>query len=1074
MAQKPLQDNNTATGSAHSPRTIAQVMVSSTFSDLKEHRAALIAAIHKHKLHANVMEHDNAKASGDVIDSSLRMVRDSAAYVLLIGFKYGQTPEDTQRNREQLSITELEFNEAQRLNRHILLFIMDDDHDVKKGYVEKDPRKEAKLNAFRERAKIKSPGTSVHRVYSVFKSLEDFKDKMASSLSELSQLLDAQDPESPNVNASSPSPGARRAIPTPPDFYAEPDYIGSHEFVGRAAELQALNDWAQPAAPTNLLLFEAIGGNGKSMLTWEWTTRHAPGLRTGPDAWAGRFWYSFYERGAVMQDFCQRALAYMTGRPLEELKKKKTAELKEPLLAELHARPWLLILDGLERVLVAYHRIDAAEVPDEEANNPTDKIVNRNPCDAIRDEDNDLLRALAAAAPSKLLASSRLTPRVLLNPSGQPIPGARRITLPGLRPPDSEQLLRSCGIHGDSVAIQSYLTANCDNHPLVIGVLAGLINDYLPDRGNFDAWSTDREGGAALNLGGLDLVQRRNHILRVALDALAPTSRQLLSTLALLSEAVDYETLKALNPHLPLEPKEVEKPLPPKSGLRELMNEKQKADRQKKYEAALANWKTYEQAFKAWQDSIEVRTAPAKLRETVKDLEQRGLLQYEVRERRHDLHPVVRGVAAGGMNAEDKQRYGQRVVDHFSAQPHSPYEQAQSLEDLTAGLHIVRTLLKLGHFQQAADAYRAGLSDALYVNLEAYTEVLSLLRPFFSAGWDALPKEVTALDASYLSNNAAIALHYRGERNEALAAFGATLRSHVSLQEWALACLCLRNISRNLADENLLAKALRMDALALALATSLDETENLFMSRCNLFDNQLRLGQWQAAEATWQLLDPMGRNWSRAVYRQGDVEEDFARGQFWQGCLQEEHLMAATILAEQDNNRPALRALHQLRGAWRLAQQDWIQAAASFQEAVRMARERRLVDEVSETGLALAKTHLGQLDDPQQEAWRLAQLRNPAHRTLTLLWLAIGDFDQARHHALAAYHWAWAEGEPYLNRYELTQTTTLLQQMNVPIPTLPPYDPAKDEPFPWEAEVRAAIEKLRAKKEKENEEKRKT
>ena len=54
-----------------------------------------------------------------------------------------------------------------------------------------------------------------------------------------------------------------------------------------------------------------------------------------------------------------------------------------------------------------------------------------------------------------------------------------------------------------------------------------------------------------------------------------------------------------------------------------------------------------------------------------------------------------------------------------------------------------------------------------------------------------------------------------------------------------------------------------------------------------------------------------------------------------------------------------------------------------------------------------------------------------------------------------------------MNRYELTQTTELLQQMNVPIPKLPPYDPAKDEPFPWEADVRAAIETLRAEKEAE-------
>jgi len=98
-------------------------------------------------------------------------------------------------------------------------------------------------------------------------------------------------------------------------------------------------------------------------------------------------------------------------------------KLHANVMEHQRAKPWLLIIDGLERVLVAYHRIDAAEMPDEDANNPTDKIVNRNPCDAIGDEDNDLLRALAAAAPSKILTSSRLTPRVLLNPSGQPITG---------------------------------------------------------------------------------------------------------------------------------------------------------------------------------------------------------------------------------------------------------------------------------------------------------------------------------------------------------------------------------------------------------------------------------------------------------------------------------------------------------------------------------------------------------------------------------------------------------------------------------------------------------------------------
>jgi len=89
-------------------------------------------------------------------------------------------------------------------------------------------------------------------------------------------------------------------------------------------------------------------------------------------------------------------------------------------------------------------------------------------------------------------------------------------------------------------------------------------------------------------------------------------------------------------------------------------------------------------------------------------------------------------------------------------------------------------------------------------------------------------------------------------------------------------------------------------------------------------------------------------------------------------------------------------------------------------------------------------------------------LREPSHRLLAQLWLAIGDFEQAKHHALSAYKWAWADGEPYVNRYDLTKTTELLQQMGVPIPELPPYDPAKDEKFPWEDAVVAAIKQLRA------------
>jgi hypothetical protein len=129
------------------PKQYLGVMISSTFRDLEQHRAALMRAIEGQALHAVAMEQDAALPDGTVIDSSLQKVRDSAAYVGIISHRYGNVPESDQ-NPERLSLTELEFREARRLGRPILIFIMGTEHDVKLGAVERDPEKILKLEAF--------------------------------------------------------------------------------------------------------------------------------------------------------------------------------------------------------------------------------------------------------------------------------------------------------------------------------------------------------------------------------------------------------------------------------------------------------------------------------------------------------------------------------------------------------------------------------------------------------------------------------------------------------------------------------------------------------------------------------------------------------------------------------------------------------------------------------------------------------------------------------------------------------------------------------------------------------------
>ena len=714
------------------------VMISSTFTDLKEHRAALMDALRRQGFKEIAMENDSAKPIG-VLDSSLGMVADASAYICLVSKKYGQMS-------NEISLTEREFNEAQRMKLPILVFVMGEYHPVLEKDIEIDAAKRTKLEAFRERAKQ-------NLVYAEFQSLAEFEKKAIHAVADLRRYLDT------NRTQSQPDP-----IPTPPTLYAEPRYIGSHDFVGRRSQLEDLNEWAKPADPHPVLLFDAIGGTGKSMLTWQWTTKHATQVRGD---WAGIFWYSFYERGAIMADFCRRALAYITGEPLDTFNKRKTADLSRQLLHHLQISPWLLVLDGLERVLVAYHRFDAASVTDEEASQPTDQIAKRDPCAAIRPEDDDLLRALATATPSKMLITTRLVPKVLLNQANQPIPGVLRVSLPGLRPADAEQLLKSCCIKGNSEAIQNYLKNHCDCHPLVTGVLAGLINDYLPDTGNFDAWAAAPDGGRRLNLASLDLVQKRNHILEASLGAIPEEGRQLLSILALLSESVDYSTLNALN----------------------LME----------------------------------------LPETIRDLKHRGVLQYDRVSKQYDLHPVVRGIVAGKLRPEEKDSFGQRVVDHFSAKAHDPYEQAETLDAVRDGLRVVRTLLKMQRYEEAFDACSGGLTHALVFNIEDYAEVLSLLRPFFTKGWGVLPDDIDERAAAHLANTVAVVLDDLGEHAGSLLAYRAALANALQRKDWLGVGGRLRNISHMLGRYNRGAQDERCLLPCLDLAVLCEDQDALFV-----------------------------------------------------------------------------------------------------------------------------------------------------------------------------------------------------------------------------------------------------
>jgi tetratricopeptide (TPR) repeat protein len=190
------------------------------------------------------------------------MVRDSSAYVGIISHKYGQILRCPKRNPDNISITELEFVEAQRLGRPILLFIMGDKHPVIKADVETNATKRKKLKAFRERAKKMKPDSEVHRVYAIFESLEDFTQKSHQALANLRRYLDEQ--------VTSFGRHAPEFMTTPAvaeRYKAVPSSLPSQPyFFGRAKELCIIAEAIAPEARTWGALIDGPGGIGKTAL----------------------------------------------------------------------------------------------------------------------------------------------------------------------------------------------------------------------------------------------------------------------------------------------------------------------------------------------------------------------------------------------------------------------------------------------------------------------------------------------------------------------------------------------------------------------------------------------------------------------------------------------------------------------------------------------------------------------------------------------------------------------------------------------------------------------------------------
>ena len=409
------------------------------------------------------------------------------------------------------------------------------------------------------------------------------------------------------------------------------------------------------------------------------------------------------------------------------------------------------------------------------------------------------------------------------------------------------------------------------------------------------------------------------------------------------------------------------------------------------------------------------------------------------------------------MAREEKNIYGQRVVDYFSQQAQDPYEQADSLAGFDRAKHIVKVLFQMGKVDAARQFILTNtFLHALSHRFEAHSDILAILRPFFPTGWSEIPHNLQKKGGVSLARRASVALRRIGALREAFSISEASLRIILDQKRLGSLCSQLLDLASTAGEQNHLAQEERLLCLAgEAAALNGYETEVLGFKLAR-FRQLSRLGRWEEALVVRPSFEATASNSNMAAI---DAHH-YAVHMFMRGELKAEHLTKAEELSHSAKSALGKRNLCGLRGFWELSNNDMGAAKQSLQDAISLAHKAGKIDRRSEIYLAIVKHKLGELSDSALIAEQFEyNLDAVCFYPLGELWYEIGNINAARKHALAAYRWALADGEPFVRRFELTKSTELLKKIAEVVSVPPKYSPNQDSVALWEDTVSVLISK---------------
>ncbi|MFQ4138293.1 tetratricopeptide repeat protein [Nodosilinea sp. PGN35] len=793
-------------------------------------------------------------------------------------------------------------------------------------------------------------------------------------------------------------------IPRPPErpqgwFLAHP-YPMPPNFTGRTAELEVLTNWlGQSNQPLYVLL--ALGGFGKSALTWHWLTH-----RVDSQEWPQVVWWSFYEASASFDNFLPEIFAYLTGHNPGRVPPRQQLQA---VLIYLQRHPVLIVMDGFERELRAYGGLGAAYQGDEplgggvagEGVGEVGRMGEGREC--ISPLAEEFLRGVAClpGLRGRVLMSTRLRPRAVEQHGGL-LAGCGEKELRSLAPDDAVTFFRRQGVAGNRNEIERV----CENygfHPLSLRLVAGYIAQ------NFDC-PNDIRAADSLDVTG-DLVQRRNHVLARTYDSLPPAGRQLLGRIACFRSPVAYGVLQALA-----------------------------------------------QGDGAGDDAEAAgeRSGAMPLQAILRDLINRGLVQQETRRTPQgpqvwfDLHPIVRRYAYGRMATEARTAAHGQLRDYFATVP-GP-EHVTTLDDLAPVIELYHHMVRAEQYDEACDLFLERIDEPTY-GLGAYQLQIELLRALFPQGEDQPPQLRNEGSQGQVLNALADNYSLSGQPRVAMPLFesGAVIAARLGNQ---------RNVAVVLGN---LAYVVQLPIGAMQAAeANLYRSIELCRIIANEYWEAVERGElgrlltyrgvWAKAEAELQLsteywnkttnLQGLCIDWayrSLAGLLRGRAGDTAGAGMALAAAERSLELADETARAIHPVERDYVRA-HWLLGAAHRVNGDLSASDTHLTDALTRCRTINAVDAEADILLDLARLRAAQ--DKPAETLSLAQqalaiadrcgyVLQGADINLFLAQhhLAQGDPAQARPHAQAAHRLATCDGGDHVYRVALDEATALLAQL---------------------------------------------